>query len=554
MKRRRIGYSILDNEQDKSGATNLRRWRIFRSTLAFALQEVHPLDGVRILWQPELQGQREFVQMIAADLRQKLQARARNIEIQTVPVEFPEPFSLQSCFQVLWDAIETEDAGGVEQFFNLSNGTHTMRLAMYLLARYRLGDSPIHLLQVFRNREISDPVAANTFLARAQPLETGWEQFQPLRKRVQAEKENLLRTISLKRSHHPGVMDLYREIVDVGCFTDDPILLTGPTGSGKSRIAQEIHSGWSGRQGRPKAPFLELNAAGLSGELIRSTLFGHVKGAFTGAVEDRQGFLQAAHRGTLFLDEVGDLDLRSQAELLLAIETGTFFPLGSTEKRRSEFRLICATNKDLGALAASGGFREDLLSRIRCWEFTLPGVRDLPRDFPDNLEFELKDWNLREFRRGRDEPFPVRFETAAKRRFEEFGAGGEAQWPGNFRDLKFSVRRMAVKARLAETPITMAIVEEEIARLRRSWSARGISGAKGEPANLEVLVELVRDRFTDRNLIDGLESLLLEFGMERFGNKAETGRWLYQPPQSKLANPSNRFRERFRSLFSGQKT
>ncbi|MBF0498693.1 MAG: sigma 54-interacting transcriptional regulator [Candidatus Riflebacteria bacterium] len=546
--KQRVGFSILDNEQDKAGAVNTRRWRIFRSTLAFALQESFPLDFLTILWQPSLKGQIRLLERTIADIRSRAATRGLNIAIQALPVEFSDPFHLQECFRVLWETLQSEDSGDAQLFLNLNNGTHTMQMAMFLLAKYRLDGRPINLLQVYRNRSIDDPVPANTYQAQARLLDLRWEKLQPLERRIRKEKDEIYHAISLQHSRHREVEQLYREIVDIGCYTDDLILLTGPTGSGKSRIAEEVHHGWARRLGRPRAPFFELNAAGLSGDLIRSTLFGHTKGAFTGATEDRDGFLLAAHQGTLFLDEIGELDLRSQAELLLAIETKSFYPVGSTKRRTSEFRLLCATNRDLRVMVQQGTFREDLFARIRCWEFHLPGIRDLPKDFEANVDFELKLCNAEEFRKGNPEPFQVFFEEKAKAGYLTFAISSEAIWTGNFRDLKFSVRRMATKARLAESTITTSIANEEIERLRSAWSG----GGQRDIDSVDVLrrfEQLARKRHPRRNLIDAIEALLLSEGLQESGNKAQTARRLYESAEKPLANPSNRFRERYRSLF-----
>ena len=244
-----------------------------------------------------------------------------------------------------------------------------------------------------------------------------------------------------------------------------------------------------------------------------------------------------------------ELDLRSQAELLLAIETKTFYPVGSTRKQTSDFRLICATNKDLQKMVQEGAFREDLYTRIRCWEFLLPGIRDLPKDFQDNVDHEMKQNNSEEFHKGNAHPFQVFFEDAAKASYNAFGISPEALWTGNFRDLKFSIRRLATKARLRESSITLEMVLEEIDHLRKIW---GYPKQKTEANPDEILATLERmahSQYSDRNLLDALESYLLTLGFEKYGNKAKTAKWLYETPGKSLVNPSNRFRERFKSLF-----
>lgn len=549
MRPRVAGFSILDNEQDKAGAINSRRWRIFRSTVAFALQETYPLDFLTILWQPALKGQARFLDRLIGDIRNKAAERGKNLAIQALPVDFAEPFDMQACFALLWETLQNEVPEDSQVFLNLNNGTHTMQMAMFLLAKYWPQAQQINLLQVFRDRETPEPLAGNTFLAQARRLDLRWENLKPLERQIRREKDEVLRAITLKASRHPETAKLFREIVDIGCYTDDLLLLTGPTGSGKSRIAEEIHHGWARRRGRKKAPFLELNAAGLSGDLIRSTLFGHARGAFTGANEDRDGFLLAAHQGTLFLDEIGELDPRSQAELLLAIETRTFYPVGSTQRKSSDFRLICATNRDLRKMVQEGTFREDLYSRLRCWEFQLPGIRDLPRDLEGHVDYELRLCNAEEFRKGNPQPFQAFFEDRAKSRYLAFGAGADALWTGNFRDLKFSIRRLATRARLLESRITEKMVAEEISRLRDLWGCVREAESFDIAAAVQGFEKSLRTQFPGHNLLDALEAALLTHLHQKLGNKAEVARRLYEEPRRPLANPSNRFRERFRSLF-----
>ncbi|NDY42833.1 sigma-54-dependent Fis family transcriptional regulator [Dissulfurirhabdus thermomarina] len=153
-----------------------------------------------------------------------------------------------------------------------------------------------------------------------------------------------------------------------------PVLILGETGTGKEVIARHIHT----RSGR--APLVTLNCASLPSELAESLLFGHVRGAFTGAVEAKEGLVAAARGGTLFLDEIGDLPLPLQPKLLRFLDEGTFLPLGSTEARTSDARVIAATNKDLRREAAEGRFREDLLFRLMAFPLELEPLRRRPED------------------------------------------------------------------------------------------------------------------------------------------------------------------------------
>jgi transcriptional regulatory protein RtcR len=153
-----------------------------------------------------------------------------------------------------------------------------------------------------------------------------------------------------------------------------------------------------------------------------SALFGHVKGAFTGAQKDRAGLLRAAHKGVLFLDEIGELGLDEQAMLLRALEERTFLPLGSDEEAHRDFQLIAGTNRDLFAAVRQGRFREDLLARINLWTFSLPGLKHRVEDIEPNLDFELDRFAERAGR-------CVTFSKQAREKFLNFALSPASDWP-----------------------------------------------------------------------------------------------------------------------------
>src|SRR5206468_12438916 len=148
-------------------------------------------------------------------------------------------------------------------------------------------------------------------------------------------------------------------------------------GAGKSLLAKRIYELKKNRRAVEGA-FVEVNCATVRGDAAMSALFGHVKGAFTGAQKDRPGLLRAADTGVLFLDEVGELGLDEQAMILRAIEEKKFLPVGADRESSSDFQLIAGTNKELGAAVAAGAFRDDLFARLNLWTFSLPALRDRP--------------------------------------------------------------------------------------------------------------------------------------------------------------------------------
>ncbi|HEY8183834.1 MAG TPA: sigma-54 dependent transcriptional regulator [Thermoanaerobaculia bacterium] len=207
--------------------------------------------------------------------------------------------------------------------------------------------------------------------------------------------------------------------------TDRPVLIQGETGSGKGILA-----GWLHRNGRRREEaFVDLNCAGLSKEFLESELFGHQKGAFTGAVQDKQGLLDLAHRGTLFLDEIGDVDVQVQPKLLKVLEEKQFRRLGDVKPRFADVRLIAATHHDMQALVRARRFREDLYFRISTIVLRLPPLRERIEDIP-TLASEILHRIAVEM--GRPE---ARLADSAVR------ALGEHSWPGNLRELKNVLER-----------------------------------------------------------------------------------------------------------------
>ena len=260
-------------------------------------------------------------------------------------------------------------------------------------------------------------------------------------------------------TRNPHFNRMIEQIEKVAIKSRAPILLNGPTGAGKSFLARRIFELKQARH-QFSGAFVEVNCATLRGDTAMSTLFGHVKGAFTGARESREGLLRSANGGMLFLDEIGELGADEQAMLLKAIEEKTFYPFGSDRQVSSDFQLIAGTVRDLRQLVAEGKFREDLYARINLWTFTLPGLRQRQEDIEPNLDYEVE-------RHASLTGDSVRFNTEARRAWLAFATSPQATWRGNFRELSASVTRMATFATSGR--ITLDVVEDEINRLRYNW-------------------------------------------------------------------------------------
>jgi DNA-binding NtrC family response regulator len=175
----------------------------------------------------------------------------------------------------------------------------------------------------------------------------------------------------------PVIREVFRMIARVG-RTDVTVLVTGESGTGKELVARALHE----ESARRNKPFVALNCSALPSELVESELFGHTRGAFTGAVKDRGGLFEAAHGGTLFLDEIGDLGPLAQAKVLRALENGEVMRVGGTKTTRVDVRVIAATNRPLDEMVTDGRFREDLLYRLKVISLALPPLRDRKADLP----------------------------------------------------------------------------------------------------------------------------------------------------------------------------
>ena len=218
------------------------------------------------------------------------------------------------------------------------------------------------------------------------------------------------------------------EIIRAAAPTLATVLITGPSGTGKELVAKAIHR----LSTRAKAPFVAVNCAALSPTLLESELFGHEKGAFTGAESLRKGRFEIASGGTLFLDEIGEIDMATQVKLLRVLESRTFERVGGTQTIEADIRLIAATNKDLQELVSQGRFREDLYYRLNVVDIRLPPLSERSGDIPAMCDAFIKEFAERN---GKD----VKGITA-----EAVNVLSAYRWPGNVRELRNTIEKMVV--------------------------------------------------------------------------------------------------------------
>lgn len=225
-----------------------------------------------------------------------------------------------------------------------------------------------------------------------------------------------------KEIHH------IKEMIEKVALTDARVLITGPNGTGKELVAHQLHE----KSERAAAPLIEVNCAAIPSELIESELFGHVKGAFTSAIKDRAGKFEAADKGTIFLDEIGDMSLSAQAKVLRALQESMITRVGADKDIKVDVRVVAATNKDLKKEIAEGRFREDLYHRLAVILIKVPALNDRRNDIPLLIEHFSK--------KIADEQGSIAKEFSA----EALTLLQEYDWTGNIRELRNVVERLII--------------------------------------------------------------------------------------------------------------
>jgi len=378
---------------------------------------------------------------------------------------FDDPWDFEEVYGKLLDFARAYpfDPDAEDYLIHITTGTHVVQICLFLLTEARY--LPGRLLQT-QPGKVLDGSASGKWnsidldLSRYDSIATRFAA-------ASAESTSFLKSgIDTRNAAFNRLID---EIEQVAVRSRAPLLLMGPTGAGKSQLARRIFE-LKKLKHQVQGPFVEVNCATLKGDGAMSALFGHKKGAFTGAAADRPGLLRTADTGMLFLDEIGELGLDEQAMILRAIEDKRFLPVGADKEVSSDFQLIAGTNRDLGRAVAEGRFRDDLYARLNLWTFALPGLAERREDIEPNLDYELDRFAEREGNR-------VTFNKEARDRYLAFATGADAIWAGNFRDLAASVTRMATFS--PKGRIDSDCVASEIGRLTRLWASESAEGDDG---------------------------------------------------------------------------
>jgi DNA-binding NtrC family response regulator len=270
------------------------------------------------------------------------------------------------------------------------------------------------------------------------------------------------------------------------------ILITGETGTGKELIAKAIHA----HSARADQVFVEVNSSAIPADLIESALFGHVKGAFTGAAASRKGYFEVANKGTIFFDEIGTISSETQAKLLRVIQEREFMAVGSTDPIRVDVRILAATNAELKKLVDDGKFREDLYYRLNVINIVLPPLRERKEDIPLLVEYFFAKY-CRENEKFLDaeERSTLRFDTEARQLLMEYN------WPGNVRELENVIERAVVLT--SSTTVTVDVLPDSILQAGGVRIRRDERGSLPPDASL---FEIVAD-FERRKIIEALEAV-----------------------------------------------
>jgi len=513
--RKKVVIGFLGTKLD-SGLSG-RRWERWRPTIALFGHEHFKPDGIELL---TFNGDYPYlIDRVTLDIH-GLQPDAR---VRPHALKVSDPWNFQEVYAALHDFAKgytfREDT---DYYVHLTTGTHVAQICLFLLteARYLPG-------QIVETMMVKRAPERDFWRGGLETIDLDLAAYDQLAKRFHKESvdsQDLLKGGIVTRNGEFNA--LIGRLERVALRSSAPLLFTGPTGAGKSALAKRVYE-LRARRHMVKGALVEVNCATLRGDNAMSALFGHRKGAFTGAAADRPGLLRAADGGTLFLDEIGELGLDEQAMLLRALEEKRFLPLGSDKEVQSDFQLLAGTNRDLKAEVAAGRFRADLLARIDTWHFKLPGLAARPEDIEPNLDVELD-------RATRELGTRISMTREARDYFLAFA--NQAPWPGNFRDLAAVVTRLATLADAGR--ISLEDVQFEVDALKEQL--RGSTGRESAASGLacHVLDTSALDRFDLAQMEEVLCAIATTSSM------AEAGRMLFAVSRAQKVNPNDTDRVR----------
>ncbi|HEY6723821.1 MAG TPA: RNA repair transcriptional activator RtcR [Polyangiaceae bacterium] len=493
-----------------AGASD-KRWDKWRPTVALCQHADLVIDELQLLYTPAA---RKGAELVARDIGKV----APHTHVHLAEVGIGDPWDFEEVFAALHEFSRgfNFDTAKNRYLVHISTGSHVMQICWFLLTESR--HFPALLVQSSPARS-KRPGAGEYRL-----IDLDLSRYDRLARRFGEERDSDLAFLkSGIDTQNAAFNRLIERIELVALRSREPVLLCGPTGAGKSQLCQRIYALKRAR-GLLQGPLVEVNCATIRGDGAASALFGHVKGAFTGAATARKGLLLSADAGLLVLDEIGELGGDEQAMLLRAIEEKKFLPVGADREVSSNFQLIAGTNRDLRAAVREGTFREDLLARINTWAFTLPGLADRPEDLPPNLMFELERAGSRLGKR-------ITMNQEARDRFLAFAESPEAAWTANFRDFTAAVLRMATLAAGGRIDVETVAGEEQ--RLLAGWEDAA------EPGVASALTRLLGPRLDDIDPFDQVQLAEVVRVCRASKSLSAAGRVLFSASRKKKQNPND---------------
>ena len=523
--KKRIVISFLGTQLDAGKGQG--RWQKWRPNVAMNQRSDLQIDRMELFYAEKY---RNLAEIVKADI----QEQAPHTAVNLVAMELENPWDFSEVYTKLhdWAAAYAFDTEGEEYWTHITTGTHVAQICLFLLVESR--QIPGVLMQTAPpKRQRRNMVAGD--VGSYEIIDLDLARYDALAERLAAVRDDAVRYLkSGIATRNPAFNRMIAEIEQVALNSPSPILLNGPTGAGKSMLAKRIYELKKARHligGR----FVDVNCATLRGDGAASALFGHKKGAFTGAADKREGWLKTADKGILFLDEIGELGLDEQAMLLKAIEEKHFYPVGSDSEVASDFQLIAGTNRDLRQEVRAGRFREDLFARINIWQYTLPALTERREDIEPNIEHQLA---LVSQECGRT----TRFNKEAYAAYLDFALSDQALWRGNFRDLAASMMRLATLA--PQGRIQTELVEAEIQRLEWLWQQETEfsdrhSGVEHAPSDIQMILQ---NKGLDSDTLDVFDHMQLQNVItlcRQRKNMAEAGRALFNVSRNARATPND---------------
>ncbi len=518
-----IAMGLLGTVKDLPAKHERKKWR---PTLSLFCQPTLKIDQYYLLHDSSYK-------RLATRVKKDIAILAPDCIVELIEIDLHDPWDFEAVYAALQDFVTSlkVDTGQAHYYVHMTTGSFVSKICWFMLCESR--QMPAKLLQSVPpslQKEASN--TENEPLPYAKIVITDLElgRYDRLKSRFARVQQTHVQQLKAGIStQNAAYNQLIEELEFIAVRSQAPLLITGSTGTGKSQLAKRIYALKQHSQ-HLKGSYVAVNCATLRGDAAMSALFGHVKGAFTGADQPRNGYLRQAHHGVLFLDEIGELGLDEQAMLLHALEEKTFYPFGGDQQVHSDFQLIAGTHRILQERVQAGLFREDLLARLNLWHYHLPNLAARREDIAPNLEWELEKFSELTGK-------VVRFNAEAQHAFLSFAMSNDAIWSGNFRELTASVNRMVTLCE--EGLITLPIVEREIARLRQQWQ---MSFTQNPAHTVNVSLD---ENWSHLDLIEQAQLQAVLSICQRAKTLSEAGRLLFAQSrmQKKCPNDADRLRK-----------